>query len=148
MKRYAVVGLVLSTLLLPALAIVLYLILEERGLLPAGWLAFDLGHLAVAWDQAGEFVGRLLDASGRAGQTGYPGGVIGGTGAAGAAEATPPKSHLHKALEEWWDEVDKEHIEPWRETWKDFKEDVSDSADAVSDWWDELWGDEGGEKSK
>jgi hypothetical protein len=138
MKRYAVVGLLLSLVVLPPLAILLYLILEGRGLLPAGWPEFDLAGLRLAWDQATAGVGRILDASGRADQTGSPGGVIGGTGAAGAGGTTPPKGHIHAHFEGLWDEFKEEWVDPWEETWNDFKEDVGDL-------WDELWGEEPGE---
>jgi hypothetical protein len=105
MKRYTVAGLVLSALILPPLAFLLYLILEERGLLPAAWPDLDLADLRLAWDQAGEYVAQVLGGPIRRNQTGNPRGVDGGTIAPAPPSTTPPKSHLHRAFERWWDEL-------------------------------------------
>jgi hypothetical protein len=159
----------LGLMLLPLTA-ALVLILQAKGALSLTWPTINLGSLdlgallpSLGTEMSNlpshDLASRLMDSSGRAGQTSSPGGVAGGSGAAGGG-SIPSRDvdPFTRGYVRWWEE----HLEPlgdavdwleqmYREGEQMYNDAVdslgdmyNDAADSLGETWDSLFGSSSG----
>jgi hypothetical protein len=144
----------LGLMLLPLTA-ALVLILQAKGVLSLTWPTINLGSLdlgallpslgtEVSSLPSHDLAARLMDASGRAGQTPSPGGVAGGSGAAGGG-SVPARDidPFTRGWTRWWEDI----LEPvgdaadWLEQrYRDGEEMYNDAVDSLEETWNDLFG--------